>query len=197
MADEKPTTSEEDGKNTEGKPEGKDTPPKPEDAPKFTQADLDRVAAKTRDEERRKAKEVKDKEDRERLEAKAKEQGEFEKLASSHKAKLDEIEPKLEATTKELDAYREEVSKLVKAKLKALPEEVRDISPAQFAEDKSITNPLDVLAWLPKGEALAEKLEGKPVVYGAGKDPKPTGGTPGKAYEQAHTTFLNSGKYGF
>jgi hypothetical protein len=172
----KPATSEEDGKNPEGKPEGEGTPPKPEDADKkFTQADLDRIARKTREEEKRKASEAKAKEDAERAEAKAKEQGEFEKLANDRKAKVDELEPKLATLESELTAHKLAVSEIAKTELKALPDEVRDISPAQYAEDKSMTNPLDVLAWLPKGKALAAKLDGQTAQPGLKPGPKAKG----------------------
>jgi hypothetical protein len=56
--------------------------------------------------------------------------------------------------------------------LKALPDEVREMSPAKYADDKSLENPLEVLAWLPKGKTLAEKLKGAPARPGAGSDPK-------------------------
>lgn len=191
----KPPTSEEDGKNPAGKPEGKDTPPKPEDADKkFTQADLDRIAAKTREEEKRKAKEAKEKEDRERVEAEAKEQGKFEKLAADRQTQIEELTPKLEAATKELDVYKLKVSEMVAADLKDLPEEVRDMSPAQLAEDKSITNPLDVLAWLPKGKALAQKLNGQSAAPGAKADPKAKG-PPGDAEKDKAAKAANASLY--
>lgn len=171
----KPPTSEEDGKNPAGKPEGKETPPKPEDAPKFTQADLDRIASKTRQEERDRAKAAKDKEEKERLEAEATKQGEFEKLANDRKAKLDELEPKVTALEAERDTLKVTLAEIAEAELKALPKEVSDIAPAQRAEDKSLTNPLDVLAWLPKGKALAEKLNGQSAVKGTPRSPRANG----------------------
>jgi hypothetical protein len=170
-------TSEEDGKNTEGKNEGTGTQTeKPEDADKkFTQADLDRIARKTREEEKRKASEAKAKEDAERAEAKAKEQGEFEKLANDRQAKIEEIEPKLSAVEAERDSLKSMLVDIAKAELKSLPDEVRDISPAEYAEDKTLTNPQAVLAWLPKGKALAEKLNGQSAVKGNGPSPRATG----------------------
>lgn len=172
----KPSTSEEDGKNPAGKPEGKETPPKPEETEKkFTQADLDRIAAKTREEEKRKAKEAKDKEEKERLEAEATKQGEFEKLANDRKAKLEELEPKVTALETERDSLKLTLAEIAESELKALPKEVKDIAPAQYAEDKSLTNPLDVLAWLPKGKALAEKLNEKSAVRGAKPSPRANG----------------------
>jgi hypothetical protein len=169
-------TSEEEGKNTDDSAKGKDTDTsKSQDADKkFTQDDLNRIAAKTREEEKAKAKAAKDKEDKERLEAEAAKQGEFQKLADDRKAKIDELEPKLGNLQSELDSYRSSVAEIVKVELKALPEEVRDISPAQYAEDKSLINPLDVLAWLPKGKALAEKLNGQSAVLGAKSSPRAT-----------------------
>lgn len=181
-------TSEEDGKNTDDSAKGKDTDTsKNQDADKkFTQADLDRIAAKTREEEKAKAKAAKDKEEKERLEAEAKEQGKFEKLANDREAELNELKPKLEAVTAEVEQYKSTVADMVRAELKDLPEEVRDMSPAKLAEDKSITNPLDVLAWLPKGKAVAEKLNGQTAVKGAKPSPRANGahGDP-KADEKA------------
>jgi hypothetical protein len=183
----KPTTSEEDGKNPAGEPQGKETPPKSEEAEKkFTQADLDRIAAKTRDEEKQKAKAKADKEERERLEAEATKQGEFEKLANERKAELDKLNPKLAAAETERDALKVTLVEIAEASLKELPKEILDIAPVTRAEDKSLTNPLDVLAWLPKGKALAEKLNGPSAVKGAKPSPRANGahGDP-KADERA------------
>jgi hypothetical protein len=172
----KPPTSEEDGKNPAGKPEGDGTPPKPEETEKkFTQADLDRIASKTRQEEKDKAKAAKDKEEKERLEAEATKQGEFQKLADERKLKLDQLEPKLTALETERDTLKATLAEIAEASLKELPKEVSDISPAQRAEDKSVINPLDVLAWLPKGKALAEKLNGQSGVLGTPKSPRANG----------------------
>lgn len=172
----KPPTSEEDGKNPAGEPKGKETPPKPEDADKkFTQEDLDRVAGKARQEERDKLQAAKDREERERLEAEATKQGEFEKLANERKAELDKLNPKLAALETERDALKVAVIEIAEAGLKELPKEVMEIAPATRAEDKSLTNPLDVLAWLPKGKALAEKLNGAPAVKGAKPSPRANG----------------------
>lgn len=170
----KPDTSEADGKNTEGEAEGKDTQtPKTEDNPKqFTQDDLDAIAKKVRKEEKDKYDKAKADEKRVADETRAKEAGEFEKLANDRQKQLDDVGPKLESATKELESYKSAVAQLVKAELKTLPEEVRDISPAQYAEDKSLTNPLDVLAWIPKGKALAAKLDSAPAKPGAVLDPK-------------------------
>lgn len=172
----KPPTSEEDGKNPAGEPQGKETPPKSEEPEKkFTQVDLDRIAAKTRQEEKEKAKAAKDKEEKERLEAEATKQGEFEKLAKERKEKLDELEPKVTALEAERDTLKVTLAEIAEAQLKELPKEVSDIAPSQRAEDKSLTNPLDVLAWLPKGKALAEKLNGQTAVKGTPKSPRANG----------------------
>lgn len=170
----KPPTSEEDGKNPAGEPEGKGTPPKPEDAPKFTQADQDALAQKIRREEKEKydkkvaeAKRLADEEE-------AKEQGKFEKLANDRQAQIDELTPQLEAANKELEAYKATVSEMVAAELKALPDKVRNASPAQYADEK-VTNPLDVLAWLPIGKELAALIDDTPAKPGNGAGPKPAG----------------------
>jgi hypothetical protein len=189
-------TSEGDGKNTKGKAEGADTDAakKDQDDKQFTQADLDRIAAKTRKEEREKAKADKDREDRERLEAKAKEQGEFEKLAGEREQKIKELEPQIAALTKENESLRSTVIEIAKAELKALPEDVRDTSPAQYDEDKILTNPVDVLAWLPKGKKLAERLSGETAKPGAKQDPKPKG-APGEAEKDKEAQALMANNY--
>lgn len=171
-------TSEEEGKNTDDSAKGKDTDASKQgqDADKkFTQEDLNRIAAKTREEEKAKAKAAKDKEDKERLEAEAAKQGEFQKLADDRKAKLDELEPKVTALESERDALKVTLAEIAEAGLKELPKEVSDIAPAQRAEDKSLINPLEVLAWLPKGKALANKLDGQSAVKGAKSSPRANG----------------------
>lgn len=170
-------TAEGADQNTDDSAEGKGTDTsKNQDADKkFTQDDLNRIAAKTREEEKAKAKAAKDKEERERLEAEATKQGEFEKLANDRKAELDKLNPKVTALETERDALKVTLVEIAEAELKALPKEVSDIAPAQRAEDKSLTNPLDVLAWLPKGKALAEKLNGQSAVKGAKPSPRANG----------------------
>lgn len=170
-------TSEEEGKNTDDSATGKDTDTsKNQDTEKkFTQDDLNALAAKVRKEEKDRAQQAKDKEEKERLEKQAKEQGEFEKLANDRETELNELKPKLESATAEIERYKSTVADIVKSELKSLPEEVREISPAQYAEDKSLTNPLDVLAWLPKGKALAEKLSGASATKGTPVSPRANG----------------------
>jgi hypothetical protein len=171
----KPPTSEEDGINPAGKPEGKETPPKPEDTPKFTQEDLNRIAAKTRAEEKTKYEAAQAEAARLAAEAEATKQGEFQKLADDRKAKLDELEPKVTALESERDALKVMLAEIAEAGLKELPKEVSDIAPVQRAEDKLLINPLDVLAWLPKGKALVEKLDGQSAIKGAKPSPRANG----------------------
>ena len=189
-------TSEGDGKNTEGKAEGADTDTakKDQEAKQFTQDDLDRIAAKTRKEERDKAKADREKEERERLETKAKEQGEFEKLATEREQKIKELEPQIAALKKENESLKSTVIEIAKAELKALPEDVRDTSPAQYDEEKTLTNPVDVLAWLPKGKKLAERLNGETAKPGAKQDPKPKG-APGEAEKDKEAQATMAGHY--
>jgi hypothetical protein len=180
-------TSEEEGKNTDDSAKGKDTDAsKSQDTDKkFTQDDLNALAAKVRKEEKDKAQAAKDKEEKERLEKQAKEQGEHQKLAEQYEGELKELKPQLEAATVEVEKYKASVAEIVKVELKALPEEVRDMSPAQYAEDKTMTNPLDVLAWLPKGKALADKMNGQTAVKGNKPSPRANGNGDGKADERA------------
>lgn len=131
------------------------------DAPKFTQADLDRIAAKTRKEEREKLAKEQAEAEAKRNEEEAKKQGEFEKLYA-------ELKPQHETATATLAKYQETVKAIAEADLNALPDEVKDMAP-------DLADPLAVLAWLPKGKKLAEKLDGAPAKPGAGGDPKPKG----------------------
>lgn len=182
-------TPDEAANNTGGKNEGTDTDPaKNQVAKEFTQADVDRIAQKTRDEEKAKFKAAKEKEDKERAEKDDETQKKFEKLATDRKARIDELEPQLEKLNKV-------VADLAASELKSLPGEVKDAAPAQYEGDV-LTNPLEVLTWLPKGKALAEKLEGQGAKPGAGKDPKAVAGTPQQAYEHSRKQLLNTGKYG-
>jgi flagellar biosynthesis GTPase FlhF len=142
------------------------------DAPKFTQADQNALAAKIRKEEKEKYERQIAEEKRQADEAKAKEQGEYQTLADNRQKELDELKPKLEATESELSQLRPAFAALIEAELKSLPSEVVESGPAKYGEDKSLSNPLEVAAWLPKGKTLAEKLEGAPARPGAGSDPK-------------------------
>ena len=167
------STSEEDGKNTDGKGAGADTETaKPQDAPKFTQDDLNALATKVRREEKDKyeRKETEAKLEAEKL--KAKEQGEHKELAERYEAELKELKPQLEIANAEVEKYKVAIAEVAKAELKALPESVREVAPAQYDDEKALTNPLEVLAWLPKGKKLAEQINGR-ARPGAGEDPKP------------------------
>lgn len=157
---------------------------KTEDAqPKFTQADQDALAAKVRREEKEKFDRQQEKVKREAEEAKAKEQGEFQKLADSYKKELDEVKPLAE----QLDSYKSAVATLAKGELEALPEEVREMSP-------SLDSPLEVLAWLPKGKKLAERLTGTGKRGNSG-DPRPVGATSDQALAQAKQSLRAGGRY--
>ena len=73
----------------------------------------------------------------------------------------------------ERDSLKTVLVGIAASELKALPDEVRDISPAVYADDKKLTNPDAVLAWLPKGKTLADKLNGTSALPGHKGDPKP------------------------
>lgn len=176
-------TSAEEGKNTEGAAAGTGTQTAKTEAQtvKFTQADLDRVAGDARKEEREKLERKRKDEDQQRAEEEAKKQGKFEKLYT-------DLKPQYEAQGEELSRYKEQVKVLAKSELENLPDEVRDMAP-------SLEDPLSVLAWLPKGKKLAERLKGnaKP---GHGPDPKPSGG-PGVTPEDIKQRKRASGQYAF
>lgn len=119
-------------------------------------AEVKRIIAKERKDERAAV-------EKEQRETKAKEQGEFESLYK-------EIEPKFKAQGEELESYKSVVTDLAKSELAALEKIDKDITAAAPPLD----NPRAVLAWLPIGKKLAEKLN-QDVKPGMGRDPRPTG----------------------
>lgn len=175
-------TSEGDGKNTDkAKAEGADSQAaKSDDAPKFTQDDLNRIAAKARKEEREKLAKEQGEAEAKRKEEEAKKQGEFEGL-------YNELKPQHEAQGEKLKKYEETVKAIAEADLAALPDEVKDMAP-------DLSDPLAVFAWLPKGKKLAEKINGAPAKPGAGGDPPPKA-PPGTAEADKAARAAQAGLY--
>jgi hypothetical protein len=105
----------------------------------------------------------------------AQEKGEFEKLASERGQRLAQIEAEHATANEQLTAYREEMERQIKARLRSLPEEIRAMAP----EGDSLVR----FAWLEKAEAAAAKLAatttpGTPAgPRGSGTPPSPTAGS--------------------
>lgn len=182
--DPKPDTSTEGKNGGEGK--GKDDPdPKPENTPKFTQADLDRIAGEARKSEREKAKREKEEEDKARQEAADKEAGKHKELAAKFEKERDDMKSDLDALQTKHDALCEKLTAIVEADIKALPEELRSLAPSSL-EDR--------LEWLPKAKTTAAKLERDPAP-GNPKGPRSTGTNQPDAVKDAIARKRASGKY--
>ncbi|RTL01216.1 MAG: hypothetical protein EKK59_03335 [Neisseriaceae bacterium] len=134
------------------------TPPTPEapaspaaaTPPTLTQEQVNAIIA----DERRKWKQQQDaiatKARQEAEEAAAASRGEFEKLASERAARIAQLETEHTTAAEQLAAYQSEMERQVKARLRALPEEIRAMAPDGDA--------LTRFAWLEKAEAAAAKL---------------------------------------
>lgn len=108
-------------------------------------------------------------------EAKAK-QGEFQALADQRATKITELEAKSQGAEERLTAISEAMEKQAKARMKALPEEIRAMAPEG-----------DVLAlytWLEKAEAAAAKL--------GTQAPRPNGTPPGPRGTGAASVVSNT-----
>jgi hypothetical protein len=158
--DDKPNTSADDGKNSDGKEAGADTQAAKEAeaaSKKFTQEDLNRIV---KDRLKEEAERTKKKADEEAAKAK----GEFEKLANGYKAELDSKTAEHTSLQERYDALSEQVAGLIKAELKLLPENIRELKPSD--------DPLQILEWLPKAKKAAGTTTAKP---GNAGDPPPSG----------------------
>lgn len=91
----------------------------------FTQAELDAILKSRLAEDRRKR-------DEDAKAARAKEQGEWQALAQQHEAKVQELEPQLATATDTLTARDALIEQLIKDRIKALPEELRDVLPTEI-----------------------------------------------------------------
>lgn len=99
----------------------------------------------------------------------AAERGEFEKLASERGSRLAAIEAEHGTATQRLSAYEAEMEKQFKARLKVLPEAIREMAP----EGDVLTR----YGWLDKAEGAAAKLGTLASPRGTPGGPRGTGGT--------------------
>ncbi len=178
-----PQTSEGDDLNTVGNGEGNGTPTvKPEVTPakitfnKEQQDEVNRIVATRLQKAAEKAKNDAD-------EKAAIAAGEHEKLASKYKTERDDFEAKVTTLTEENEKLRDAVSGLVKAEMKLLPDNIRDLAPSE--------DPLLLVDWLPK----ARKSAGNSMPRaGNGEDPKPKG-APTLSEDALYKQMKESGRY--
>lgn len=111
----------------------------------------------------RTAAQKREQDERTAADAQAKQKGEWERLANERQARLDKIEAELPTVASRADAYATAMEAQIKARIKALPEELRDLMP-----DGDVLTRYDQLGKL---EAAAAKLTLAP--------PAPRGTPPG------------------
>ena len=123
----------------------------PEGEKRFTQAEVNAILArqKREDEDKRKTAEARARQ--QAAEEEARKAGEWQKLADTATAERDRLSAERESVAAERDALAAELEAEIKARLKALPDELRDLVPAD-------ASPAQRFAALRKVEAAAKKL---------------------------------------
>ncbi len=182
-------TPEGGGKKTDGSGAGAGTQTaQTEDAPKFTQEDLDRIAAKARKEEREKLQRDQERKERERQEQADKEAGKHQELAQRFEREREEERTRADNAETRYSTLSERVTAMLASEIDALPEEVKQLAPASL-EDR--------LEWLPKAKQLATRMTGNPATPGNPKNPRPAGGNdPAAAHKETVVSLRRSGGYG-
>jgi hypothetical protein len=129
------------------------------DEKRFTQADLDRIInerlAREKDAEKERVKRAQEQaKEQERIKA-----GELQAVAEERAAKLAELEPKVETLTATVTARDELIEKLITPRIKALPDEFRDLLP-----DSDIAARVNALIKVEKAaeKAAAQRNPGTP-----------------------------------
>ena len=138
---------------------------------KFTQADLDSIAAKVRDEEKRKSdgklKAAADEVARKQAES----QGEFQKLYEAEKVRAADLEQK----AVKADAYATRINQVLDGEIKEWPAEVKKTDPGAEKLD-------DRLQWIETHRDLAKRL------LAAGKAPNMEHGNQGRNIKPSDIT---------
>lgn len=127
-------------------------------------------------------------------ESEREQRGEFESLAKTREQERDSAKAELAALTERFAALNSAMQAVVKADFDTLPEEIREVYTGA-ADD-----PVAILAFVPKGKALAAKMQGgsennSQEIEGAKPNPKPAGNTAGERTEsdkQAAERFATS-----
>ena len=102
-------------------------PPAPPSAASFTQDDLNRIVAEERRKWQQAQKDATDKAKREADEQARVKAGEFEAVATERQQRLSALEAEHTTATERVTAMTEAMERQIKARLKALPEELRDL----------------------------------------------------------------------
>jgi hypothetical protein len=100
----------------------------------------------------------------------AQEKGEFEKLANDRQARITVLEQEQASAGEQLTALQEAMEKQIKARIRALPEELRDMIP----ETADVLTRYELVG---KAEAAAAKL-GKPAIPSTPPGPRGSGAQP-------------------
>lgn len=128
---------------------------------------FDEVNTRLRELEAEKAK--RDQSERAAADKAAAERGEWERLAGERQARLDAAESLSATAAERITAYEAEMERQYKARVKELPQEIRDMEPEGDA--------LSRFAWIPKAEAAALKLAATRTP-GTPSGPRGTGAAP-------------------
>ena len=142
------------------------TPPAPSAG--FSQEDVNRFVAEERRKWQATQKEAADKAKREADDKAAAERGEYERLAAERGSRVATLEAEATTTAERLSAYEAEMERQIKARLRALPEEIRAMAPE--------ADTLARFAWLDKAEAAAAKLGQAQAQAAPGTPRGPVGG---------------------
>lgn len=155
----------------------------------FTQDQVNAMLADERRKEQAKQKEATDKARRETEEANKAKQGEFQSLAEQRAARITELEAAEGSKTERLTALEVEIKAQTDARLKLLPQEIRDMKP-------ETDDPLVVYRWLTRAEQAASKLTGqKPANPGTPPGPRNGSGAPSSAAGDVLAQKRSSGIY--
>lgn len=185
-------TPEEAAKNTNANGGGAGTQTgKTEGAPKFTQeehqAEIDRIAAKVRAEEKQKHDTANAEADRKRQEAADKEAGKHKDLAEKFERERDAANVERDDFKGKYESLAEKVKTSVAAEIKLLPPDIAALAPSETNLDAR-------LEWLPKAKKTAETLSGE-TKPGNSRGPKPMGATPHDAVADIVARKRQSGQY--
>lgn len=172
-------TSVDDGKNTDVGT-GADKQAAQSAEKKFAQADVDRIVSDRVAEEKKRAKKEAD-------EAARVKAGEFEALASERKAALDAREAELETIKARAATLEAQLEAGLKDRIKALPEEMRELVVGQTVEDRAES--------LAKVEKAAQRM-GVQRTPGTPRGPVGSGGISSSTLDQVVEAKRRSGNYG-
>lgn len=138
---------------------------------RFTQVEMDALAAKVRDQEKRKHENKLNQEREEATRKAAEAQGEFQKLYEAEKVKAAELETRAQAA----ERYAERINQVLDGEVKDWPAEVKQTDPGAENLD-------DRLRWVETHRDLAKRLAS------AGAAPNPEHGRQGRTFKPGDIT---------